>query len=376
MLLVNCIIEIDGTEPSDIAEVIIPFSQDYEGIGGWMSLDENGDRQPQLYNIVGFYKDPDSGEYLSGHFGLFDGHLGEVQWEDDALEDLAGIKRAGEVLVIDYFSVDGFTLSWSVSDATHVSINQGIGVVESTGSIAVSPTETTMYTLTATKGDRSTDETVQVVVEEIDVPVFDDFSANPSILTLTCYPLSDTTTPTHYTLGILTDVLTASVPIDYVKVIFPEDINGESELQLSLGDPINDLVTYVDWFDMPSPVTGEFIFEFGASGETHQETVQVYPDSYSQYTMDVSSPQEGQHFTSSDDLVFNWTTDQTNHDGYQVCLYQGTDEILVYENDTLEILPLNYDGPKLDPDYYNLYLYTFNMIHGHIVVYGRIFIDN
>ena len=95
MLLVNCIIEIDSTDPSDIAEVIIPFSQEYEGIGGWMSLDENGDRQPQLYNIVGFYQDPNSGEYLSGHFGLFDGHHGNVQWYYDALENNVGIKPSG-----------------------------------------------------------------------------------------------------------------------------------------------------------------------------------------------------------------------------------------------------------------------------------------
>jgi len=117
MLLVNCIIEIDGTEPSDIAEVIIPFSQDYEGIGGWMSLDENGDRQPQLYNIVGFYQDPDSGEYLSGHFGLFDGHRGDVQWDDEALESFTEITQPGE-------SVSGA----SISGLVHLSLEPWDGV--------------------------------------------------------------------------------------------------------------------------------------------------------------------------------------------------------------------------------------------------------
>ena len=43
------------------------------------------------------------------------------------------------------------TLRWEVSgDVTSVSINQGIGTVQSTGSQQVSPTNSTTYTLTAT----------------------------------------------------------------------------------------------------------------------------------------------------------------------------------------------------------------------------------
>ncbi len=42
------------------------------------------------------------------------------------------------------------TLSWSVSNASTVSIDQGIGTVASAGSLAVSPATTTTYTLTAT----------------------------------------------------------------------------------------------------------------------------------------------------------------------------------------------------------------------------------
>ncbi|MES2220893.1 MAG: alkaline phosphatase family protein [Acidobacteriota bacterium] len=42
------------------------------------------------------------------------------------------------------------TLTWSTTGATTVSINQGIGVVSASGSTVVSPTDTTLYTLTAT----------------------------------------------------------------------------------------------------------------------------------------------------------------------------------------------------------------------------------
>jgi len=45
------------------------------------------------------------------------------------------------------------TLSWSVTNATAISINQGIGVVSATGTIDVSPGATTIYALTADNSD-------------------------------------------------------------------------------------------------------------------------------------------------------------------------------------------------------------------------------
>jgi peptidoglycan-associated lipoprotein len=58
------------------------------------------------------------------------------------------------------------TLRWSVSDATDISINQGIGAVQSQGTRQVFPNDTTTYTLTA-KGPGGTDSrsaTVSVTV--------------------------------------------------------------------------------------------------------------------------------------------------------------------------------------------------------------------
>jgi len=56
------------------------------------------------------------------------------------------------------------TLSWSVSGATAVSINQGVGSVASSGTRVVSPAATTTYTLTATNAAGSVTQPVQVVV--------------------------------------------------------------------------------------------------------------------------------------------------------------------------------------------------------------------
>jgi len=60
-------------------------------------------------------------------------------------------------------SGDSSTLSWSVTDADTLSINQGIGTVTGT-SITVSPTTTTTYTLTATNAAGSVTQSVIVTV--------------------------------------------------------------------------------------------------------------------------------------------------------------------------------------------------------------------
>jgi len=56
------------------------------------------------------------------------------------------------------------TLSWSVSGAPIISINQGVGGVTPSGTRVVSPTATTTYTLTATNATGTVTQPVQVVV--------------------------------------------------------------------------------------------------------------------------------------------------------------------------------------------------------------------
>jgi uncharacterized cupredoxin-like copper-binding protein len=56
------------------------------------------------------------------------------------------------------------TLSWEVSNADTISIDNGVGTVQPTGSTSVNPVATTTYTITATKGSQSVTDTVQMSV--------------------------------------------------------------------------------------------------------------------------------------------------------------------------------------------------------------------
>ena len=82
------------------------------------------------------------------------------------------------------------TLSWTVTSATTVTIDQGIGSVALTGSRAVSPTTTTVYTLTASGAAGTTTATTQVVVTgampppATGFPVINSFVASPAIINL------------------------------------------------------------------------------------------------------------------------------------------------------------------------------------------------
>ena len=101
-----------------------------------------------------------------------------------AINEAGGTRAATQVIVseapstglpvINLFSAtpgsvasgDSSTLTWSVSNAAAVSINQGVGGVGSTGSTFVSPAATTSYTLTATNAAGSSTIIIQVVVTE------------------------------------------------------------------------------------------------------------------------------------------------------------------------------------------------------------------
>jgi hypothetical protein len=80
------------------------------------------------------------------------------------------------------------TLSWNVSNAASVSINQGVGTVGSSGSTIVSPPTTLTYTLTATNpnGSLTAAALVQVSGEPAPpgLPVIDYFTASPPIISV------------------------------------------------------------------------------------------------------------------------------------------------------------------------------------------------
>ena len=71
------------------------------------------------------------------------------------------------------------TLGWSVSGATEVTIDHGIGSVPLTGSRTVSPTTTTTYTLEASNEAGTTTATVQV---SVGLPDIHDFTASPATI--------------------------------------------------------------------------------------------------------------------------------------------------------------------------------------------------
>ena len=62
------------------------------------------------------------------------------------------------------------TLSWEVSGADTVSIDQGIGIVTASGTIDITPSTATTYTLTAT-GNSSAITTAEVEVTVINIPL-------------------------------------------------------------------------------------------------------------------------------------------------------------------------------------------------------------
>ena len=57
-----------------------------------------------------------------------------------------------------------YVLFWNVTGATSVSIDNGIGSVNHTGSIIVNPTKTTTYILTATNSASTSTESTQAIV--------------------------------------------------------------------------------------------------------------------------------------------------------------------------------------------------------------------
>ena len=72
------------------------------------------------------------------------------------------------------------TLSWTTSNATSASIDQGIGAVSTSGSISVHPVQTTLYTITIVGPGGSTTGYAQVTV--VSKPVIT-FSVTPKIIT-------------------------------------------------------------------------------------------------------------------------------------------------------------------------------------------------
>jgi hypothetical protein len=98
--------------------------------------------------------------------------------------------------VINYFTADpesisageSSKLSWDVSGATEVTIDHGIGSKGVTGTLTVSPTTTTTYTLEASNEKGSSTATVQVTVSAPSLPDLTITTGNPTVTPPTAAP--------------------------------------------------------------------------------------------------------------------------------------------------------------------------------------------
>lgn len=114
------------------------------------------------------------------------------------------------------------TLTWATTNATAVSINQGVGAVAVDGTRVVSPTNTITYTLTATKDAQSVTCPVTVTVTDVptpSAPTCDTFTASPASITRgqNAYLAWTTTNATAVT---ITNV-TGALPVDGTKTVTP-----------------------------------------------------------------------------------------------------------------------------------------------------------
>ena len=106
---------------------------------------------------------------------------------------IAGCGGASLTPIVNSFSADpttitvgeSSTLSWSVTDATSVTINQSIGSVALISTTTVSPATTTTYTLTATNAAGSVTAATTITVNPVaEAPIVNSFSALPSTITV------------------------------------------------------------------------------------------------------------------------------------------------------------------------------------------------
>jgi hypothetical protein len=111
------------------------------------------------------------------------------------------------------------TLSWSVLNSTDVSINHGIGEVEPTGSVSVSPASSTTYTLTAVGGGSIASAEVKVTVEAEELAIVF-FEADPEEL-----PSGEVSTLSWETTG--------ATEVKILPIIGEVDPAGSREVTLS-----------------------------------------------------------------------------------------------------------------------------------------------
>jgi hypothetical protein len=108
------------------------------------------------------------------------------------------------------------TLSWSVTGATRVTINQGVGDVALTGSKQVTSTSSVTYVLTAINTAGTVTQSVNLSVASKTTPVISGFTASPSSITaggssVLTWVVTGATTITIESIGDVTTLASANV---------------------------------------------------------------------------------------------------------------------------------------------------------------------
>jgi hypothetical protein len=180
-------------------------SQDSEGLrldrADLGSLDQTADDAPMVADGAGGAADGQGGGTVDGGQVLdsraADGPLADVSDVPLAGADGSGGAGGGETgdvrtaPTISSFAADpatistgqSSTLNWAVTGATLISLNQGIGLVAAIDSEVVSPTQTTIYTLTA-QNAAGESVSAKVTVTVGAPPSIEIFTATPSTISV------------------------------------------------------------------------------------------------------------------------------------------------------------------------------------------------
>jgi hypothetical protein len=160
---------------------------------------------------------------------------------------------------------ESVTLSWDVSNATSISIDNGIGAVSSSGTVSVTPSVTTTYKLTAQGGGSTATALVTVTVQE---PVLDIvfFRADPESV-----PSGSTSTLTWATTGAsevrmlpVIGVVESSGSVDVM--VTGEQVHVFTLIATDGVDTVTAEVEIESYLTMPNHYTVELEADIDASG--------------------------------------------------------------------------------------------------------------
>lgn len=159
-------------------------------------------------------------------------------------------------------------LTWSVTSATKVSIEPGIGTVSLTGSQRIFPDKNTTYTLTATNEFGSVDATKVVYVQEPSTP------ASESISTPKQISPADGTEFDNSTSGVTLKWTAVSGASNYTVEIDAYDSSSDSWLSESSGSQVISGISTTSYsFEFPTEGPGRWrVWAVGQDGQESEKS--------------------------------------------------------------------------------------------------------